>query len=510
MRTSRDLAALCCAAFLSVAVAAEIRRVPSDYATIQAGIDAAQTGDVVLVADGVYTGLGNKNLTLNGKDLVLRSENGPQNCIIDCEGEGRGFHMLGGEPLGAAVEGFSVRHGAAVGGAGIACGPSDVVFRRCIVENNNACPGGGGGGVEAYRLSSTFSGPSFEDCIIRNNTAAIGAGVSTGGAQFYRCTIADNYVCTDHPYSNGGGVLLWGDDTVSRFVDCVFVGNSAYKGGAVYASNYSRALLVRCVIADNRAAYFGGGVYAYEYCDFTLLDCVITGNSTPWYGGGVFVYRSTPLIQNCTITGNVADWAGGGIFAYDHGTPVIEHTIVAENAAILGCEIGADGESTPRLRFADIPTGPAWGWFDDASYLDWDTPNMDADPQFIDPDGPDNDALTWDDNDYRLSAGSPCIDAGDPALTWRSDNLFDVRGHVRVWDGDGDGSARMDIGAFEHRASCPGDTDGDGIIGIADLATTLSNFGDSAGAQDGDTNADGIVDLEDLAAVLGAFGGACE
>ena len=40
----------------------DIIHVPGDQPTIQAGIDAAEDGDIVLVADDTYTGDGNKNL----------------------------------------------------------------------------------------------------------------------------------------------------------------------------------------------------------------------------------------------------------------------------------------------------------------------------------------------------------------------------------------------------------------------------------------------------------------
>jgi len=67
--------------------------VPGSYTTIQAAINAANNGDTVWVADGIYTGPGNKNLTWSGKHITVKSENGPSNCIIDCQNSGRGFYF---------------------------------------------------------------------------------------------------------------------------------------------------------------------------------------------------------------------------------------------------------------------------------------------------------------------------------------------------------------------------------------------------------------------------------
>ena len=65
--------------------AADIINVPGDFPTIQAGMDAAMNGDEVVVADGIYTGDGNRDLDFGGKLITVRSANGPDNCIIDCE-----------------------------------------------------------------------------------------------------------------------------------------------------------------------------------------------------------------------------------------------------------------------------------------------------------------------------------------------------------------------------------------------------------------------------------------
>ncbi|NQS98535.1 MAG: hypothetical protein HQ591_08780 [candidate division Zixibacteria bacterium] len=55
---------------LSLPAFAVTIHIPGDYPTIQAGINAAVDGDTVLVADGTYTGIGNKNLDFTGKAIV--------------------------------------------------------------------------------------------------------------------------------------------------------------------------------------------------------------------------------------------------------------------------------------------------------------------------------------------------------------------------------------------------------------------------------------------------------
>ena len=75
----------------------------------------------------------------------------------------------------------------------------------------------------------------------------------------------------------------------------------------------------------------------------------------------------------------------------------------------------------------------------------------------------------------------------------------------------GSGAAPLiDMGAFEFQGvSCPADLDGDGAVGIEDLATLLSNYGIPGGPSEGDLDGDGIVGISDLATMLSAFGQAC-
>lgn len=105
------LASILVFTFVFSAQAATILRVPSQYQTIQAAIDAASNGDTVRVARGTYRGAGNKDLDFRGKAITLESEDGPAYTIIDCEGIGRAFYFHSGESSLSVVNGFTIKNG---------------------------------------------------------------------------------------------------------------------------------------------------------------------------------------------------------------------------------------------------------------------------------------------------------------------------------------------------------------------------------------------------------------
>ena len=145
-----------------------------DHRTIQAGIDAAADGDEVIVGDGTYTGMGNKDLYFHGKAITVRSENGPENTIIDCEGDGRGINFQSGEGSDSIIQGITIAHGTAYMGGGIYCSDSSPSINNCRIIGNSA--GSEGGGI--YTRSN--SSPTILNCVFSGNTADYGGGMRLG------------------------------------------------------------------------------------------------------------------------------------------------------------------------------------------------------------------------------------------------------------------------------------------------------------------------------------------
>jgi len=182
---------------LAVPARAATVRVPADQPTIQAGVDAAAAGDTVLVAPGVYTGPGNRNISPGGKDVVILAEGCPDGTVIDCQNAGQGFLYSNGETASSVLEGFTITHGVVNGvGGGMDISGASPTITNCVFSSNHASTAG------AVWIDG--GSPTVTGCVFAGNVATGGGGA------------------VDH---QGGGT--------SHFVDCTFCGNSADRGGAI-------------------------------------------------------------------------------------------------------------------------------------------------------------------------------------------------------------------------------------------------------------------------------------
>ncbi len=226
--------------------------VPADQPTIQAGIDVAVDGDTVLVADGTYTGDGNRDIDFLGKAIVLKSLNGPELTIIDCEGSSadphRGFYFHTSEDTLSVLEGFTIMNGWADGNY----------------------PDYMGGGIYGWLAS-----PKITNCMIIGNYA----------------------------YMYGGGIVFWGSTFPDhpKVMNCVISENIANTGGGIFTG--SSATITNCTISMNSYGY-GGGIYCGSLSYPSISNCIIYDNSLDQINGS-----GSPGVGYSDVQGG---WPGDG------------------------------------------------------------------------------------------------------------------------------------------------------------------------------------------------------
>ncbi|MCH8823854.1 MAG: hypothetical protein IH984_10140 [Planctomycetes bacterium] len=385
------------AALLTIAILtnakADIINVPGDQPTIQAGIRAAINGDEVVVADGIYAGAENRNLDFTGKLITVRSENGPANCIIDCELAARGFIFQNAETNDSRLEGFTILRGRAhlvsftyMGGS-IFCIDSSPTIVNCVFEDSGVGPGPGFGGAICCASNSN---PVIIDCTFINNWTDIGGGAiacaDSSTPTIINCLFDGNMTFYGGPTQGGGGGGVWcGDSSAATITDCIFIGNSSslegggvccldtasvlicnstfignlseQDGGAVATNmvsdieqgNGPSVLIDSCTMNSNFSMQDGGAIYVHNSGNApTIINCTLTENTAVHLGGGIRVFENNPTIVGCNFNGNSADF-GGGIHNVFSNTSIINCQFVGNSATMDGGGI-INKNSEPIIR----------------------------------------------------------------------------------------------------------------------------------------------------------------
>jgi hypothetical protein len=258
------------------------------FETIQKGIDAADNGNTVVVAEGKYV----ENIEFKGKNIVLRSTYPLDpavvaNTIIDGDGWGFVVYFSGTEDETCVLSGFTIQNGLAHYGAGVRGGVKDGYMRAAI--RNNVIKGNLAPDEDSFGAGLAWCGGTIENNIITGNSAEWGGGLCQCHGTIRNNVISGNWGI------NGGGLHLC-DGTIQSNV---ISGNVASGvGGGV---NYCWGTIQNNTIVGNYAAESGGGLYL---CVATIRNCIVWGNRA----------SSDAQLSQCSDPTHccIQDWGAGG------------------------------------------------------------------------------------------------------------------------------------------------------------------------------------------------------
>ena len=310
---SRRLLALL--AFMPTTTLAATIHVPADEPTIQAGIDAAVAGDVVLVAAGTYF-----ERVVMQSGVVLESESGPAATTID-----------GSTTSGSVIVCFGVS--------------SATTIRGFHLKNGTGEPGLGGlygGGIQCWSGAS----PLIEGNELSQNTATYGGAI---GARYSSSPLIRGNDIHDNFATNEGGGVYAIDGVLVTIENNTIRNNSVSQsptssGGGVWVGAIG-ARVLNNVIHDCSAGNAGGAIWAgFDGTKF-IVGNVVYSNQCANLGGALWVNDGATTIEHNTFYGNAAP-SGGAIATGALGSKLVRYNILAGSTQGVGFHCTAPGGST--------------------------------------------------------------------------------------------------------------------------------------------------------------------
>jgi hypothetical protein len=404
-----------------------------DFPTIVAAIAAADPGDSILLAAGLYLGAGNTQLDYSGKDIVIAGA-GPGATILDCQDSGVPvLRFENGETRAAVLRDLTLRNNYHVyEPPGIQIGGTSPLIANVIIDDFDTS----GYYFHGSALQCGNGSPRIEDVVIRNCYG--GAVLASGGAPEFEHVLVEN--CYGAEYRNGGGIafsasaaileevtirgcgafngmgggVVCGGLPSPRFQACRFEYNTAAtalgspmgSGGGLACIAAAAPVLIDCVFLANTGRDGGGGIAAIEGASPVIEGGAFIENESAAGGSAVYLREASAVLRGATLSRGglwygIHEWNDPSAVLCLESALDIERCIVALNE--VGAGLWADAASSPSVSCSDFyanPDGNYGGLLGDQTGLNG---NISADPLFCDAAA----------GDYGLEAGSPCLPSGN-------------------------------------------------------------------------------------------------
>jgi hypothetical protein len=400
----RYISGWCLLAAFSILAPARTIKVPATQPTIQAGINAAENGDVVMVAPGTYL----ENINFYGKAITVKSSRGAKVTIIDGGGAGPIVTFAGGEGPNSVLEGFTIQHGSTSNeGGGIYISTSSPTVEDNIVTENTAGNGGGGIAVE------------FSSALVKGNT------------------VTNNSQVLDDSGGVGGGGILVGGAGAAEIIGNIVENNNwlSAEGGGISLFAAGAPALENNIVTGNAANDQGGGIWIVNESNAVIVQNLIY-NNTAFQGSGIYFdvpYGDVgPVLVNNTIAGTSSSSQGSAVYAdgfYGQVQFFNNLMIGPDGTNAVYCQNGSD-TTPPTFTSNDSYSAEGTGLQGTCSGQASMNGNVSVDPMFR------------SQTNFHVRADSPIIGAGDisaPDLPAK-----DLSGRPRIVDGE------IDMGAYEY------------------------------------------------------------